>query len=138
MCKLPSSSHPKVCALLRCKMEFSSLDDVRCTVTFRCVLQHFVVYCNILLYARLALVWRPLACTILNPQGELGLNRSLFLMDLKQLNISVLLDFHDGLFKVWSLLKKDRLGYYSHIWDLFQCSLSGEANSAQVVLCLMG
>ena len=33
------------------------------------------------------LVWRPLACTILNRLGGLGLNRSLFLMDLKQANI---------------------------------------------------
>ena len=92
------------------------------------------------------LVWRPLACTILSQLGGLGLNRSLFLMDLKQPDIKELPDFYRGLFKVWSLLKKKRLGHTqlnvlaapgtSSLWDPSQCSLSGWADSAPAVLCV--
>lgn len=57
------------------------------------------------------LVWRPLACTILNQFGGLGLNKSLFLMDLTQPNVKDLPVFYRGLFKVWNLLQKTRLGH---------------------------
>ena len=42
------------------------------------------------LYGPADLEWRPLACTILNRLGRFGLNRSLFLIDLKQQNIKEL------------------------------------------------
>jgi len=66
------------------------------------------------------LVWRPLACTILNQLGGLGLNRKLFLMDLKQLNTSGLLNFYSGLLKVWNLFKTERTEHHSALYWLLQ------------------
>ncbi len=66
------------------------------------------------------LVWRPLACTILNKLGGLGLDRTLFLMDLRQLNTSGLPSFYRGLFKVWNLFKKERTEHHSSLYWLLQ------------------
>lgn len=66
------------------------------------------------------LVWRPLACTILNQLGGLGLNRTLFLMDLKQLNTSGLPSFYRGLFKVWNLFKTERTEHHRSLYWLLQ------------------
>lgn len=52
--------------------------------------------------------------------GGLGLDRSLFLMDLKHLNISGLPEFYHGLLKVWNLFKKERQGPQSFLFCLFQ------------------
>lgn len=77
------------------------------------------------------LVWRPLACIILSQLGGLGLDRSLFLMDLKQVNFSELPDFYRGLFKCWSLLEKERLGQHSSVyWLLQEPVISGTRFSA--------
>lgn len=55
------------------------------------------------------LVWRPVARTILERCGSLGLAESLFLMDLKGCRLDRLPGFYQGLFKVWSLFRRDRL-----------------------------
>lgn len=62
----------------------------------------------------------PLACTILIQLGGPGLSWSLFLIDLKQLNTRKLPGFYHGLLKVWSLLKKERLGHHSSVYWLLQ------------------
>ncbi len=66
------------------------------------------------------LVWRPLACTILNKLGRLGLDRTLFLMDLRQLNTSGLPSFYRGLFQVWNLFKKERTKHHTSLYWLLQ------------------
>lgn len=88
------------------------------------------------------LVWRPLTCAILSQCGGLGLDRSLFLMDLQQLHIKEFPEYYRGVFKVWTKFKKVRLGHHcSAFWLLqepvihgTQYSLLGGADSAQAVL----
>lgn len=53
--------------------------------------------------------WRPIAFAILRTVGGLGMDRSLFLMDSKRLDISKLPIFYKNLFKVWDLFNVRRL-----------------------------
>lgn len=82
------------------------------------------------------LVWRPLACIILNQMGGLGLSRTLFLIDLKQFNSNGLSAFYHGLVKVWNLFKWDRMGYHDLLyWLLHEPVVHGTRLSTT---CQMG
>ncbi|KAK3552524.1 hypothetical protein QTP86_013309 [Hemibagrus guttatus] len=48
------------------------------------------------------LIWRPVAHGLLHKVGGLGLDRTLFLMDTKTLDVSGLPSFYRGLFKIWN------------------------------------
>lgn len=63
-----------------------------------------------LLYGPANLVWRPLACAILQRAGGLGLDASIFLMDYKGPTLSGLPVFYNGLLRAWSFLKRCRAG----------------------------
>uniref|UniRef100_A0A3Q3MAR8 Reverse transcriptase domain-containing protein n=1 Tax=Labrus bergylta TaxID=56723 RepID=A0A3Q3MAR8_9LABR len=72
------------------------------------------------------LVWRPLACCLLQRFGELGLSSSLFLMDLQQVNISSVTGFYQSVFNVWSLVNRQRQGHsHSLYWLLKEPVLFG-------------
>ncbi|KAK3534854.1 hypothetical protein QTP86_028560 [Hemibagrus guttatus] len=51
------------------------------------------------------LIWRPVAHGLLHKVGGLGLDRTLFLMDIKTLDVSVLPSFYRGLFKSGTVLE---------------------------------
>lgn len=53
------------------------------------------------------LVWRPVAQTVLAQCGGLGLQESLFLMDLRNQRLGDLPRFYQTVFKIWGLFKKD-------------------------------
>ncbi len=67
--------------------------------------------------------WRAVSCIILQTVGNFALDRSLFLMDSKCLNLSHLPPFYQNLFKVWSFfhIQIQRIfipftGYYRSLW----------------------
>ncbi|KAK3567663.1 hypothetical protein QTP86_020408, partial [Hemibagrus guttatus] len=64
------------------------------------------------------LVWRAAASGLLRTVKELGLDRALFLMDTKMLDISGLPMFYRGLFKIWNVFKKQNKGYRTVHWLL--------------------
>ncbi|KAK3537316.1 hypothetical protein QTP70_007621 [Hemibagrus guttatus] len=64
------------------------------------------------------LVWRAAASGILCTVKGLGLDRALFLMDTKMLDISGLPMFYRGLFKIWNVFKKQNKGCRSVHWLL--------------------
>ncbi len=71
------------------------------------------------------LVWRPLAHAILSQGGNLGLDQSLFLMDLKTHKLCHLPKFYQGLFTVWGMFKKSRTSSDSLFWLLKEPVLYG-------------
>ncbi|KAK3561450.1 hypothetical protein QTP86_002829 [Hemibagrus guttatus] len=64
------------------------------------------------------LVWRAAASGLLHTVKGLGLDRALFLMDTKMLDISGLPMFYRGLFKIWNVFKKQNKGCRSVHWLL--------------------
>ncbi|KAK3569123.1 hypothetical protein QTP86_024496 [Hemibagrus guttatus] len=64
------------------------------------------------------LVWRAAASGLLRTVKGLGLDRALFLMDTKMLDISGLPMFYCGLFKIWNVFKKQNKGYRTVHWLL--------------------
>ncbi|KAK3540076.1 hypothetical protein QTP70_025391, partial [Hemibagrus guttatus] len=64
------------------------------------------------------LVWRAAASGLLHTVKGLGLDRGLFLMDTKMLDISGLPMFYPGLFKIWNVFKKQNKGYRTVHWLL--------------------
>ncbi|KAK3529191.1 hypothetical protein QTP70_019442, partial [Hemibagrus guttatus] len=64
------------------------------------------------------LVWRAAASGLLHTVKGLGLDRALFLMDTKMLDISGLPMFYRGLFKIWNVFKKQNKGFRSVHWLL--------------------
>ncbi|KAK3506859.1 hypothetical protein QTP70_029532, partial [Hemibagrus guttatus] len=64
------------------------------------------------------LVWRAAASGLLRTVKGLGLDRALFLMDTKMLDISGLPMFYRGLFKIWNVFKKQNKGYRTVHWLL--------------------
>ncbi|KAK3522523.1 hypothetical protein QTP86_017860 [Hemibagrus guttatus] len=64
------------------------------------------------------LVWRAAASEILRTVKGLGLDRALFLMDTKMLDISGLPMFYRGLFKIWNVFKKQNKGCRTVHWLL--------------------
>ncbi|KAK3526465.1 hypothetical protein QTP70_027730, partial [Hemibagrus guttatus] len=64
------------------------------------------------------LVWRAAAYGILHSVCALGLDKTLFLIDTKILDISGLPDFHCGLFKIWNFFKKQNKGCRTLHWLL--------------------
>ncbi|KAK3558043.1 hypothetical protein QTP86_006421 [Hemibagrus guttatus] len=64
------------------------------------------------------LVWRAAASGLLHTVKGLGLDRALFLMDTKMLDISGLPMFYRGLFKIWNVFKKQSKGCRSVHWLL--------------------
>ncbi|KAK3570174.1 hypothetical protein QTP86_014993 [Hemibagrus guttatus] len=64
------------------------------------------------------LVWRAAASGLLHTVKGLGLDRALFLMDTKMLDISGLPMFYRGLFKIWNVFKKQNKGYRTVHWLL--------------------
>ena len=54
------------------------------------------------------LVWRPLTCAILKRLGGFRVDFSLFLMDLKTLDLLGLPNFYRGLLHCWNILQKER------------------------------
>ncbi|KAK3508573.1 hypothetical protein QTP70_032908, partial [Hemibagrus guttatus] len=64
------------------------------------------------------LVWRAAASGLLRTVKRLGLDRALFLMDTKMLDISGLPMFYRGLFKIWNVFKKQNKGYRTVHWLL--------------------
>ncbi|KAK3506380.1 hypothetical protein QTP70_017252, partial [Hemibagrus guttatus] len=64
------------------------------------------------------LVWRAAASGLLRTVKGLGLDRALFLMDTKMLDISGLPMFYRGLFKIWNVFKKQNKGCRTVHWLL--------------------
>ncbi|KAK3568069.1 hypothetical protein QTP86_029707 [Hemibagrus guttatus] len=64
------------------------------------------------------LVWRAAASGLLHTVKGLGLDRALFLMDTKMLDISGLPMFYRGLFKIWNVFKKQNKGCRTVHWLL--------------------
>ncbi|KAK3516159.1 hypothetical protein QTP70_005511 [Hemibagrus guttatus] len=64
------------------------------------------------------LVWRAAASGLLRTVKGLGLDRALFLMDTKMLDISGLPMFYCGLFKIWNVFKKQNKGCRTVHWLL--------------------
>ncbi|KAK3567956.1 hypothetical protein QTP86_027412 [Hemibagrus guttatus] len=64
------------------------------------------------------LVWRAASSGLLRTVKGLGLNRALFLMDTKMLDISGLPMFYRGLFKIWNVFKKQNKGCRTVHWLL--------------------
>ncbi|KAK3529400.1 hypothetical protein QTP70_031142, partial [Hemibagrus guttatus] len=64
------------------------------------------------------LVWRAAASGLLHTVKGLGLDRALFLMDTKKLDISGFPMFYRGLFKIWNVFKKQNKGCRSVHWLL--------------------
>ncbi|KAG7330683.1 hypothetical protein KOW79_006905 [Hemibagrus wyckioides] len=64
------------------------------------------------------LVWRAAASGLLRTVQGLGLDRALFLMDTKMLDISGLPDFYRGFFKIWNCFKKQNKGCRTLHWPL--------------------
>ncbi|KAK3544078.1 hypothetical protein QTP86_001147 [Hemibagrus guttatus] len=64
------------------------------------------------------LVWRAAASGLLRTVKGLGLDRALFLMDTKMLDISGLPMFYRGLFKIWNIFKKQNKGCQTVHWLL--------------------
>ncbi|KAK3524871.1 hypothetical protein QTP86_010601 [Hemibagrus guttatus] len=64
------------------------------------------------------LVWSAAASGLLRTVKGLGLDRALFLMDTKMLDISGLPMFYRGLFKIWNVFKKQNKGYQTVHWLL--------------------
>ncbi|KAK3522473.1 hypothetical protein QTP86_013341 [Hemibagrus guttatus] len=64
------------------------------------------------------LVWRAAASGLLRTVKGLGLDRALFLMDTKMLDISGLPMFYRGLFKIWNVFKKQNKGCRTAHWLL--------------------
>ncbi|KAK3542324.1 hypothetical protein QTP86_022474, partial [Hemibagrus guttatus] len=64
------------------------------------------------------LVWRAAASGLLRTVKGLGLDRALFLMDTKMLDISGLPMFYCGLFKIWNVFKKQKKGCRTVHWLL--------------------
>ncbi|KAK3517201.1 hypothetical protein QTP70_001029 [Hemibagrus guttatus] len=62
------------------------------------------------------LVWRAAASGLLCTVKGLGLDRALFLMDTKMLDISGLPMFYCGLFKIWNVFKKQNKGCWRSLW----------------------
>ncbi|KAK3530052.1 hypothetical protein QTP86_010789 [Hemibagrus guttatus] len=71
-----------------------------------------------LLTAPRDLVWRAAASGLLRTVKGLGLDRALFLMDTKMLDISGLPMFYRGLFKIWYVFKKQNKGCRTVHWLL--------------------
>nr|BAC82606.1 pol-like protein [Takifugu rubripes] len=69
-----------------------------------------------LLYGPNDLVWRPLARLTLQRIKGLGLQESAFLMELKNVSMSSLPSFYQGLFRTWKLLWKQRANHQSSFW----------------------
>ncbi|KAK3557706.1 hypothetical protein QTP70_034952 [Hemibagrus guttatus] len=64
------------------------------------------------------LIWRPVAHGLLHKVGGLGLDRTLFLMDTKTLDVSGLPSFYRGLFKIWNCFRKLNKGCGTLHWLL--------------------
>ncbi|KAK3536234.1 hypothetical protein QTP86_000133 [Hemibagrus guttatus] len=71
------------------------------------------------------LIWRPIAHGLLHKVGGLGLNRTLFLMDTKMLDVSGLLSFYRGLFKIWNCFRKRNKGCGRLHWLLEEPLIHG-------------
>ncbi|KAK3575409.1 hypothetical protein QTP86_026245, partial [Hemibagrus guttatus] len=63
-------------------------------------------------------VWRAAASGLLRTVKGLGVDRALFLMDTKMLDISGLPMFYRGLFKIWNVFKKQNKGCRTVHWLL--------------------
>ncbi|KAK3532262.1 hypothetical protein QTP86_013899, partial [Hemibagrus guttatus] len=64
------------------------------------------------------LIWRPVAHGLLHKVGGLGLDRTLFLMNTKTLDVSGLPSFYRGLFKIWNCFRKLNKGCGTLHWLL--------------------
>ncbi|KAK3531057.1 hypothetical protein QTP70_008761 [Hemibagrus guttatus] len=71
------------------------------------------------------LIWRPVAHGLLHKVGGLGLDRTLFLMDTKTLDVSGLLSFYRGLFKIWNCFRKRNKGCGTLHWLLEEPLIHG-------------
>ncbi|KAK3509240.1 hypothetical protein QTP70_025587, partial [Hemibagrus guttatus] len=71
------------------------------------------------------LIWRPVAHGLLHKVGGLGLDRTLFLMDTKTLDISGLPSFYRGLFKIWNCFRKRNKGCGTLHWLLEEPLIHG-------------
>ncbi|KAK3571382.1 hypothetical protein QTP86_010419 [Hemibagrus guttatus] len=71
------------------------------------------------------LVWRAAASGLLRTVKGLGLDRALFLMDTKMLDISGLPMFYRRLFKIWNVFKKQNKGYRTVHWLLEESLVYG-------------
>ncbi|KAK3508637.1 hypothetical protein QTP70_001184 [Hemibagrus guttatus] len=64
------------------------------------------------------LIWRLVAHGLLHKVGGLRLDRTLFLMDTKTLDVSGLPSFYRGLFKIWNCFRKRNKGCGTLHWLL--------------------
>ncbi|KAK3561290.1 hypothetical protein QTP86_030692 [Hemibagrus guttatus] len=71
------------------------------------------------------LIWRPVAHRLLHKVGGLGLDRTLFLMDIKTLDVSGLPSFYRGLFKIWNCFRKQNKGCGTLHWLLEEPLIHG-------------
>ncbi|XP_053533103.1 transposon TX1 uncharacterized 149 kDa protein isoform X1 [Ictalurus punctatus] len=71
------------------------------------------------------LVWRAAAYRLLHTVGGLGLDRTLFLMDTKTLDLAGLPVFYSGLFKIWTFFKKQIKGCRTPYWLLEEPLVNG-------------
>ncbi|KAK3521761.1 hypothetical protein QTP70_016222, partial [Hemibagrus guttatus] len=71
------------------------------------------------------LIWRPVAHGLLHKVGGLGLDRTLFLMDTKTLDVSGLPSFYRGLFKIWNCFRKRNKGCGTLHWLLEEPLIHG-------------
>ncbi|KAK3528245.1 hypothetical protein QTP86_027962, partial [Hemibagrus guttatus] len=78
-----------------------------------------------LLTGRKDLIWRPVAHGLLHKVRGLGLDRTLFLMDTKTLDVSGLLSFYHGLFKIWNCFRKQNKGCGTLHWLLEEPLIHG-------------
>ena len=71
------------------------------------------------------LVWRAVSYTILHTVGGLGLDRALFLMSTKTLDIAGLPVFYRGLFKIWDFFKVNKQAGSALHWLLEEPLFNG-------------
>ncbi|KAK3522075.1 hypothetical protein QTP70_022611, partial [Hemibagrus guttatus] len=71
------------------------------------------------------LIWRPVTHGLLHKVGGLGLDRTLFLMDTKMLDVSGLPSFYRGLFKIWNCFRKRNKGCGTLHWLLEEPLIHG-------------
>ncbi|KAK3565424.1 hypothetical protein QTP86_008243 [Hemibagrus guttatus] len=71
------------------------------------------------------LLWRPVVHGLLHKLRGLGLDRTLFLMNTKTLDVSGLQSFYRGLFKIWNCFRKRNKGCGTLHWLLEEPLIHG-------------